>query len=478
MRADTLRPVRGTAAAARQWWVDGAGSAAALSLLVVVALWVHNRGLQDLAAGPWTALTSLGRVTGLVSADLMLIQVVLMARVPWIERSFGQDQLARWHRVAGFTSFDLLLVHVVLITMGYGATASPPATVVEFWTLITTYPGMLLAAAALVALSMVVVTSVRAARRRLRYESWHLLHLYAYLGIGLALPHQLWTGTEFISSAAARAYWWTFYGLAAGSVLIFRLGLPVWRTLRHRLEVDSVVAEAPGVVSVYLRGRHLDQLPARAGQFLLWRFRQGRGWSRAHPYSLSAPPHRDLLRISVKDLGDDSALVPMLRPGTKVIVEGPYGRLTGEAYRGGPVTMLACGIGITPLLALLWELPYKPGQAVLVYRARDAADFAFRSELDMLSARRGLRVVYLPGGRAGDRTSRRAGGRSWLPGASRLPQHTTRMTGSEVLRDIVPDIARHDVFMWGPNEWMDAARDAALNAGVPDAQLHLERFSW
>jgi DMSO/TMAO reductase YedYZ heme-binding membrane subunit len=63
-----------------------------------------------------------------------------------------------------------------------------PAT---FWTLTTTYPGMLLALAGTLCLVMVVGTSIRAARTRLRYESWHLLHLYAYLGVGLALPHQL-----------------------------------------------------------------------------------------------------------------------------------------------------------------------------------------------------------------------------------------------------------------------------------------------
>ena len=58
-----------------------------------------------------------------------------------------------------------------------------------------------------VCLVMVVVTSVRAARSRLRYESWHLLHLYAYLGVGLALPHQLWTGQEFLASPAATVFW-------------------------------------------------------------------------------------------------------------------------------------------------------------------------------------------------------------------------------------------------------------------------------
>lgn len=70
--------------------------------------------------------------------------------------------------------------------------------------------------------------------------------------MGLALPHQLWTGTDFTANAAATACWWTAYAVAAGSVLVFRAGLPRWPSARHRLVVDAVVPEAPGVVSVYL----------------------------------------------------------------------------------------------------------------------------------------------------------------------------------------------------------------------------------
>ncbi|MFG1950928.1 ferric reductase-like transmembrane domain-containing protein [Micromonospora sp. NPDC048830] len=369
----------------------------------------------------------------------------------------------RWHRLVGFASFHLLLAHVTLTTLGYAGTARE-GVVAQFWLLVSGYPGMLLATAALALLTLVVVTSIRAARRRLRYESWHLLHLYAYLGVGLALPHQLWTGIDFVSSPAARAYWWTVYLLALGSVLAFRLGLPAWRSLRHRVEVAAVVPEAPGVTSVWLRGRHLHRLPARAGQFFLWRFLDGPGWSRAHPYSLSAPPSEDLMRITVKDLGDGSARVAALRPGTRVLIEGPYGRLTGEHWRGGGVTMLACGVGITPLLALLWELPYAPGRAVLLYRARTPQELAFRAELDRLAAERGVVVHHLVGPRA-DRSS-------WLP------RHAAGLTDVEALRRLSPDIAGHDVFLCGPDGWVDAAQAATRAAGVPDEHIHHERFAW
>ena len=426
-----------------------AKTVAALSLLAVAVLWASGR---DGAPGGAAAA---GRLAGLTCADLLLLQVLLMARIPVVERAYGHDTLARWHRWTGFTSFLLLLAHVVLALGG--------RPLVRLWTLLTAYRSMVLALAALAALILVVVTSVRRVRRRLRYEKWHLLHLYGYLGIGLAVPHELALGSDF-RAPAARAAGWLAYLAVAGAVLVCRLGLPVWRTLRHRLVVDYVDPEAPGLVSVYLRGRRLEQLPARAGQFLVWRFLEGPGALRGHPFSLSGPPRSDALRITVKTVGDGSARVARLRPGTRVLIEGPYGRMTAATYAGGPVTMLGCGVGVTPLLALLWDLPYEHGGATLVYRTRHAHEVAFLSELEWLAVHRGVRLVPLVGPRA-------AAG-SWLPA------EYADYADAEALRELAPDIAAHHVYVCGPDAWTRAVWQAARAAGVPPGRLHRERFAW
>jgi len=449
-------------AATPRWWADAGGAGAVASLLVVTALWVGNSGLQQVAVGGADALSAVGRLTGLWAADLLLLQVLLMARIPLIERAFGQDRLARWHRWTGFTSFHLMLAHIVLIVLGY-AGLDRINVIVEAWSMVTAYPGMLLAAAGTLLLIMVVVTSLRMARRRLRYESWHLLHLYAYLGAGLALPHQLWTGTDFLSSPIATAYWWTLYAGATGSVVIYRLSVPAWRSWRHRLVVSNVTVEGPGVTSVYLHGRRLDRLPVRAGQFFQWRFLDGAGWTRSHPYSLSASLSGRGLRITVKSLGDGSARIAALRPGTRALIEGPYGTLTGETYAGGPVLMIACGIGVTPLMALLGELPYPHGEATLVYRARSADDIAFRHDLAALAAHRGVRLVYLLGPRS-DRSS-------WLP-------TQVRLSDREALRRIAPRLADSHVYICGPDAWTGAVRAAVHAAGLPGDRLHTEQFAW
>ena len=344
-----------------------AGSTLWLSLLLVTWWWVTGGGITQLA-GWATGLESVGRITGLASAVLLLAQVVLMARIPVLERAFGQDELTRIHRLVGFTSFNLMVAHIVLITWGYaaGSLLAAPGTL---WDLVVDYPGMLLAVAATVCLVMVVMTSVRAARRRLRYESWHLMHLYAYLGVGLAIPHQLWTGTDFTSSTGRQVFWWAAWGASTASVLVWRIGLPLWRNLRHDLRVAAVVPEGDGTVSVHVTGRDLHLMPAEGGQFFTWRFGGRPGRSRGNPYSLSAAPDGRSLRITVQDVGDGSAAVAGLEVGARAWIEGPYGRLSPRARSRQKVLLIGAGVGVTPLRALAEEAAYAPGDALLLYRS-------------------------------------------------------------------------------------------------------------
>jgi predicted ferric reductase len=432
-------------------------------MLIVVALWVAGGGVQALA-GLGTGLTTIGRLTGLVASDLLLIQVLLMARIPLVERTYGQDELARRHRLVGFWSFNLMVLHIVAITLGYAAT-SPKGlwgTIVDF---VLNYPGMLLAVGGTVALVMVTVTSIKAARSRLRYESWHLLHLYAYLGVGLALPHQLWTGKDFLTSPVATVYWWTLWAGAAGSVVFWRVGQPLLRSLRHRLVVQEVRSENDMVTTVVMAGRNLHQLPVQAGQFMQWRFLGGPGFSRAHPYSLSAAPDGKTLRITAAHLGDGSAGLASLRPGTKVLFEGPYGRLHEGVRTRRKVLLMASGIGITPMRALLEAMDQRPGDVTLVYRVRSDADRIFVDELSNLAAARRAKFFVVTGHRASDRAS-------WLP------QHAAHLGDVEALRQLAPDVAKHDVFICGSPGWMDAAEQAVIAAGVPSEHVHLERFTY
>ncbi|MGN6781402.1 MAG: ferredoxin reductase family protein [Marmoricola sp.] len=439
----------------------GAAAILWLGMLLPTYWWAADGGLRGLDSAA-VALVSLGRLSGLIASVLLLAQVMLMARVPVLEHAFGQDRLARIHRIVGFTSFNVMVVHGAAISLGYAGASfgELPSTV---WHLAVDYPGMLLAVAGTGALVMVVVTSAKAARKRLRYESWHLMHLYAYLGVGLALPHQLWTGQQFLSSPGRTLFWWTAWAVSAGAVLWWRLAVPVARNLRHRLRVSSVVREDDGIVSVYVTGQRLDRLRVEAGQFFSWRFLGAPGRSRAHPYSLSAAPDGRSLRITVQADGDDSATLSRARPGTAVLVEGPFGRLSDRSRTKRKVALIGSGVGITPLRALAEALDYGPGQAVLLHRHRERP--LFGKEFEVLARERGLGLIGLPG--------RRRYQGSWL-GSGIHPQVDDR----SALLQWIPDIAERDVYVCGPPGWAALVEQTVRSAGLRPDQLHLETFTW
>lgn len=444
-------------------WRIAATAVIWLTSLFVVALWVGGAGIQSLFAFNADTLNTLGRLTGLVSANLLLYQVLLMARIPLFEKGFGRDGITRLHRFVGFWSFWLLMAHIVLLVAGYAAQAAINPFV-QLWQFVWDYPGMLLATAGTGLLVMVVVTSIRRARRKLRYESWHLLHLYGYLGVGLAIPHMLWTGADFITNPAATVYWWTLWAVVAASVVVFRVAVPLWRSRRHDLRVTSVSADGKRGVAVRMRGRGLHRLDAKPGQFFVWRFLDGPGWTRGHPLSLAGAPIGDELVVAARIVGDGTRRLSRLRRGTRVLFEGPYGHMTGDVRTGRKLLMLGAGAGVGPLVALLESEEYGPGEATLVTRDHDDRDGMRLREIQRLARERGLRHFTLNGRRGGS-------GATWLPATHGA------WAGPDLIRHLAPDLEEYDVFLCGPIPWMDAVRTDLRAAGVDDSRIHSEAFT-
>jgi predicted ferric reductase len=425
--------------------------------VIILAMWIRHGQLHELSTTAGI-LTAIGQLSALYGTYLVLIQLVLMSRSPYLDQIFGQDRITWAHRWIGFGAIWLIVAHFVFTTVGYGmALASDP--IAEAVTLLTTYPYVLWSAAALVIFVVVGITSVRAARARASYETWYLIHLYTYLAIALAFMHQLVVGSDFINDPVARIYWIVLYVLAVGSMAIFRFGQPTLVSWRHRLRVANVVQEGQGIVSIYLTGKELDRLPVRAGQWFRLRFITPIGWWRAHPFSISAAPNGRYLRFTVKDLGDYSRLLQGIRVGTAVFVEGPYGVFTGATRSKARVLMIAGGIGITPLRALLEELPAARGHLTLVYRASHENEVVFRNELDQLATLRGATVHYLVGRR----------------GSREMPSDPL---DPRALRRLVPDLRNHDIYVCGPAGMMERVLSGLHWLRIPESQIHYERFAF
>jgi predicted ferric reductase len=452
--AAVAQPVRSP----RAWPIRPADIAAVLLAvgLVVAGMWVVHGGLDGLGT-PAAMATGLGQITALIGTYLALAQIVLMARVSWIDHVVGSDTLMAWHRWLGIGTITLILSHVVLTTTGW-AMGSGSGVVGEFLALNETWD-ILIATVGTVLLTVVAGTSIRAVRRRLSYETWYGLHLYAYIGIALSFLHQLTIGGDFIGDTLAVAFWVGLYVVTFGLLLWYRVLMPMRVSGRHRLRVTAVVPEARGVVSLYFSGRDLDQLPVAAGQFFHIRFLRGGGWWRPHPFSISAAPNGAYLRMTIKDLGDDSHRMLRMPVGTPVFIEGPYGAFTPRVVRREHVVMLAGGVGVTPLRAIFEALPEGRHHITFLYREGDPSETAFRQELLALAARHGAVLRFLEGHRS-------------------TPRMPVDPLAPEWLYRHAPHIADADVLVCGSPSFTNRVLDSLKTLRVPDASIHAERFGY
>lgn len=431
--------------------VDVAAVLAGVGFGVSVALPILHTGSSALAA-PGGVATVVGSVTAMAGSWLLMIMVLLAGRIPAIEAAVGQDRLVKWHRLLGPWPITLLAAHAVATTVGY-AQAARTGVVGQIASLLTTYQWVFAATVAFAVLVVVGMFSARAVRRRVSYETWWVVHLYTYLAIAFALPHQFVDGLDFVGHPLVRAWWILAWAATAGVVVTYRLGLPVLRSLRHQLRVVAVRPEGPGVVSVVLAGRRLDRLPVAGGQYFGWRFLTRDLWWQAHPFSLSAMPTRNHLRVTIKVLGEGSTRITRLRPGTRVAMEGPYGAFTESSRTRPRVALVGAGVGVTPLRALLEDLAPEV-DVVMVVRAPEAGSVLFRHELVSMVAARGGRFVELTGPRR----------RDWL--------------SARGLATLVPDLGRRDVYVCGPKSFADQVVASARRLGVPAAALHREVFEF
>ncbi len=391
----------------------------------------------------------LGNLTGMAGTYLALVMVLLVSRIPHIERILGQDGLLRWHRRLSPWPISLIVAHAILLTYAY-AEASHSGLLAQLASFVSSYSGMLIAIIGLGFMVLAAVLSIYSVRRRLRRETWWAIHLGMYLALALAFSHELALGPSFVGHPVTQALWSIAWAATAGVVLAYRFGLPAYRTLRYRLKVVEVRRETEDVVSLILEGRNLDRLAVSGGQFFEWRFLTSKLWWQAHPYSLSARPKPPYLRLTVKAVGDHSSALAALAPGTKVAIEGPYGAFTTHARRRQKAAIICGGIGITAARALLEDLPKKSDPAV-AWRVSTEEHAALAGEVEELVRRRRgtLHVV------AGNRED---------------------VSLHRVAR-LVPDLRQRDVFVCGPESFVESMRQVLVGEGVPAEAVHYEVYA-
>jgi len=431
------------------------------SVIAVTAMFLIDGGLKSIN-DPAAILGAVDRLTALLATDLLLIDILLIARIPWIDHYYGHDRATTAHKKLGKPILYLVIAHFLASVIQYAIVANVDV-ITEFISLLS-IGDILLAVGAFVLMILVVVTSLNFARKAVTYEAWYLVHIFAYGAVLLAIPHQFSTGSDIAGKPIAMTYWIALYLFVLVNVVWYRILRPIVRGIRHSLRVSNVARESSDAVSIYLTGKNVEKLGGAAGQFYLVRILTARDWWRPHPFSISAAPNNKFVRFTVADRGDDTKLMQSLKPGTPIMLEGPYGVFTEERRTREKVVLVAAGIGIPPIRALAEEIAARPHDVTIIYRLRNQEDAALLAETRAIAAQRGFHLIELEG--------QRGVGTSWMnadySGRSDL----------ERIKDLVPDLVDSDVYICGPTAWTRSVEKTMKEAGVESRQIHAEEFAW
>lgn len=420
----------------------------ASNLAAIALLWWHGSGTQ-LAGGGAGALVAIGRLAGLLLEAALLLQLILISRISFIEKTYGFDTLLSLHKKVGYILAATLILHPLLLTVGYASLQN--ISLVDQFKGFITVGGLLPTLIGFLILLGVAVGSTPWIRRHLKYHYWRVTHLLAYLGLFLIFGHQL-TGTD-LGAGWPLAYWLILNNAVFGLLVAYRALLPFAQFFRHRFTVTIVKQESQDAWSVTLTGKNMDCFAFEAGQFLHVSFMQ-KGLREPHPFSFSQAWNGRDLRITIKTSGDYTSRIKELRVGTHVLIEGPFGRFTERSAHTKKFLFIAGGIGVTPIRALIESLSSKKSDMHLMYAARTAADLVFKSELEQWTKP------------------------TYILSASEDPTCEYGYCDKEKIMRLVPDFLERDIYICGPEIMMKSVVTILLELGVPKAQIHHEKFGY
>ncbi len=424
------------------------------NIIVVTAFWWNFSGELMLTGETNSQFLAISRLAGLLATQLALAQLILIGRIKWIESVFGLDKLSRIHKWNGYLVLSLIILHIVLVTKAYSV-FNGASYITQYISFLTDYDDVFKAFLAYLILLGTVVLSITIIRKKLKYEYWYYVHILNYLTFILFVGHQLELGMSSQSSNF-QLYWMATYIFTAGHISWFRFLKPILNFIKHDFAVSKIQIEGP-TTSVFISVKNLQNFKRQAGQFMIFRFFQKGFWYEAHPFSLSWGANKEQLRITAKNLGDYTAKMPFLKVGTKVLIDGPHGVFTSHKIKKDKVLMIAGGIGITPIRSLAEELAGKV-DLTIIYSAKTQADAVLMSELKAIRSQKPYNLIE-------------------IYSAEKIANAEFGMLDKAKLGSLVPDLKDRDVFLCGPPPMMDALKVAMQELGLPNTQLHWERFA-
>lgn len=391
---------------------------------------------------------------GFLAMALLGLQTIPTSRLKFFTKVFPMDTLYAFHHGLSILTFILALAHPILLFI------NNPETL-RLLNLITAPWRARAAVVSVLAMLVLVVTSVWREVLKLKYDVWRWMHDFlAFLAIGLGLYH-MFKVNHYLSLTYQRVIWLVLTGIWVAIIVYMRIVRPILM-LQKPYKVDRIVEERGQSWSVYLKPQGHSGMAFEAGQFA-WITKESPFIFRENPFSFSTSSESDghVIGFTIKELGDFTSTVKEFKPGDTVYVDGPYGSFSMDEHAGKALVFIAGGIGSAPVMGMLRTLADRKfeKQVTFFYGNPTWETIIYREELEDLGKKLDLNLVHVlekpPEGWEGE---------SGFINAKILSKH------------LPEDYKEATFFMCGPLPMMNAVEGALKAIDVPARHVFPEKY--
>jgi predicted ferric reductase len=402
----------------------------------------------------WTEFSIAIGYSGLA---MMGLQFGLTARFRYVTAPWGEDVIYHLHRKISLLAVALVVAHPLILF----------AVRPELIALLNSFSApwrARFAAISTYSLIVLVAMALWRAQWKIRYETWHALHIIlALAAVAAGLAHMVgWS--VYLESPWKRTLWIALTLFWIGLLFYVRIVKPLFQ-LRRPYRVSEVRGERGDTVTLAMipdghQGFRFE--PGQFGWLTLW---GGPFRITGHPFSFSssaaAPDGR--VEMTIRSLGDFTGRVASAKPGQRVFLDGPYGAFTADSASADMLVLIAGGIGVTPMMSIVRTFADKGDKRplLLLYGSRTFEEITFREELEQLARRAQLKVVHVL----------RNPHEGWDGERGYVDVEIFR-------RHLPPPFDAHEYFICGPDVMMDGIERALGELDVPMSRYHSERYSF
>ena len=435
--------------------------------LVPVVLWMRIHPLSTIH-GFIPTMLNLGRIAGLVGTVMYALNLVYATRLRFLEYWFGGlNRVYIAHHLLGGLALIMLSFHPLFLSLRYVTANIKQAALLlvpnglfplsalfdtkhEYHAVVLQQWATMFGSIAFWGMvGLLLVTFFI----KLPYRLWLFTHRFLGAAFFIAGLHILFINSDTSKDSLMKWFMLTIVAIGLAAFVYKTLAGAIF-IRRYQYQVSAVSVFGGNVVRVVLTpfGEAMQYKP---GQFVFVRFKNGgyhisREW---HPFSMSSSPNEQSLELTIKCLGDYTNNLANLQVGATAEVEGAYGRFSYTNYSRKDQIWIAGGIGITPFLSMIKDLPIQGCRVDLYYAVKTASEMI---DVEMLAqnshARENVRV---------------------------FPYIGDRQTGHldvNFIEKISGSLYGRDFYLCGPPLMMQELKKQLRARGIRTANIHSEEF--